>query len=81
MKGQNFSKNFKLISFHVTLLTTNVPLDFLINVFLKRIYDQNELQTNILNEQMRELLLTCITNVNFSHNSVIFTQISSVRMG
>ena len=47
IKGQNIPNNFKLISFDVTSLFTNVPLDFTIDVILKRIYDENEVNTNI----------------------------------
>ena len=36
-KRQNIPKNFKLISFDVTSLFTNVPSDFTIDVILKRI--------------------------------------------
>ena len=46
IKGQNIPNSFKLISFDVTLFT-NVPLDFTIDVILKRIYDGNEVKTNI----------------------------------
>ena len=47
MKGQIILNNFKLISFDVTSLFTNVPLDFTIDVILKGIYDENEVNTNI----------------------------------
>ena len=47
IKGQNIPNNFKLMSFDVTSLFTNVPLDFTIDVIIKRIYDENEVNTNI----------------------------------
>ena len=34
IKVQNIPNNFKLISFDVTSLVTNVPLDFMIMLFL-----------------------------------------------
>ena len=37
IKGQNIPNSFKLISFDVTSLFTNIPLDFTIDVILKRI--------------------------------------------
>ena len=37
--------DYKLISFDVTSLFTNVPLDYTINIILKRIYYQRELET------------------------------------
>ena len=53
IKGQNIPNNFKLISFDVTSLFTNVPLDFMIDVILKLIYDENEVNNNIPKQQMR----------------------------
>ena len=47
IKRRNISNNFKLISFDVTSFFTNVPLDVTIDVVLKRIYDENEVNTNI----------------------------------
>ena len=81
IKGQNIPNNFKLIYFDVTSLFTNVPLDFTIDVILKRIYDKNEVNTNIPNQQMRDLLLLCTKNVHFSYNGDIYTQVDSVAMG
>ena len=81
IKGQNVPNNFKLISFDVTSLFTNVPLDFTIDVILKRIYDENEVNTNIPKQQMRDLLLLCTKNVHFSYNGDISTQADGVAMG
>ena len=81
IKGQNIPNNFKLISFDVTSLFTNVPLDFTIDVILKRIYDENEVDTNIPKQQMRDLLLLCTKNVHFSYNGDISTQADCVAMG
>ena len=47
IKGQNILNNFKLISFDVTSLFTNVLLDFTIDVILKQIYNEKEVNTNI----------------------------------
>ena len=73
--------NFKLISYDVTSLFTSVPLDFRIDIILKRIYDENELNINIPKQQMRDLLLVCIKNVHFSYNRHIYTQADSVAIG
>ena len=71
IKGQDVPKN----------LFTNVPLDFTIDVILKRIYDENEVNTNIPKQQMRDLLLLCTKNVHFSYNEDIYTQTDGVAMG
>ena len=71
----------KLISFDVTSLFTNVPLDFTIDLILKRIYDRKEIKTSISREEMKELLLICTKNVHFTFNGTIYTQNDGVAMG
>ena len=78
IEGQNIPQNFKLISFDVTSLFTNVPLDF---TTLKRIYDENEVNTNIPKQQMRDLILLCTKKVHFSYNGDIYTQEDDVTIG
>ena len=81
IKRQNIPNNFKLISFDVTSLFTNVPLDFTIDLIHKRIYDENEVNTNIPKQQMRDLLFLCTKNVHFSYNGDNYTQVDGVAMG
>ena len=64
----------------VTSLFTNVPLDFTIDVVLKSIYDENEINTNIPKQQMRDLLLLSTKNVHFSYNGDIYTQADGIAM-
>ena len=47
IKGQDIQKNFEVISFDVTSLFLNVTLDLMIDVILKRIYEENEVNTKI----------------------------------
>ena len=47
LKWQNISNNFKSLYCDVTSLFTNVPSGFTIDVILKLIYDENEVNTNI----------------------------------
>ena len=53
MKTISIPSDHKLISFDVKSLFTNVPLDFTIDLILKRIYEDNEIQANIKNKKMR----------------------------
>ena len=62
----------KLISFDVKSLFTNVPLHFSIDLILKRIYEDNEIQTKIKKKEMKQLLLLCTKNVHFSYNGIIY---------
>ena len=80
IKGHNIPNNFKLISFDVTLLFTKVLLDFRIDVILRRTYNQNEVNTNIPKQQMKDLILLCTKNIPFSYNCDIYTQTDSVAM-
>ena len=81
IKGQNVENNFNLMSFNVTSIFTNVRLNFTIDVILKRIYDENKVNTNIPKQQMRDPLLLCAKNVRFSYNGDIYTQTDGVAMG
>ena len=47
MKTISIPSDHKLISFDVKLLFTNVTSDFTNYLILKRIYEDNEIQTNI----------------------------------
>ena len=58
--------DYKLISFDVTLLLTNIPLDYTISIILKRIYDHRELEIKISRREMKDLLLVYTKNVHFS---------------
>ena len=80
-KGQNIPNNFKLISFDAISLFTNVPLDFTIDAIHKRIYDENEVNTNIPKQQLRDLIFLCTKTVHFSYNGDIYTKVYGVAMG
>ena len=81
IKGQNIPNNFKLISFNVTSLFTNVKLDVTIDVILNQMYDRNEANPNILKQQIRDFLLVSTENVHFSYNEDIYTQADGVAIG
>ena len=52
IKRENIPTGYKMVSFDVKSLFTNVPLDRTINIILKRIYDDNELRIPILRNDM-----------------------------
>ena len=81
MKTISIPSDHKLISFDVKSLFTNVPLDFTIDVILKRIYEDNEIQTNIKKKEMKQLLLLYTRNVHFSYNGIIYQHCDKVAMG
>ena len=54
-----------MVSFDVVSLFTNDPLEETINIIIKRIYDKNEINTNIPKQDMKELLYLCTKNAHF----------------
>ena len=49
IKHQKVPDGHKIVSFDVVSLFTNVPLDTTIKIILKRIYNNNEINTSITN--------------------------------
>ena len=81
MKTISIPSDYKLISLDAKSLFRNVPLDFTVDVILKRIYEKNEIQTNIKKNEMKQLLFLCTENVHFSYNGIIYQQCDRVAMG
>ena len=50
-------------------------------MIIKRIYDKNEINTNILKQEMKELLYLCSKNAHFTLNSKTYLQVDGVAMG
>ena len=65
---------YKMVSFNVLSLFTNVPLDETINITTKNIYDKKEIHTDILKKEMRDLLFLYTKNAHF------YIQIDGVTM-
>ena len=80
MKAISIPSDHKFISFDVKSLFTNLALDFTIDLILKRIYEDKEIQTNTKKKEMKQLLLLCAKNVYFSYNSIIKQQCDKVAM-
>ena len=70
-----------LISFDVVSLFTNVPLDKTIDIVLRRIYDENAIQTNIKWSDLKHLLLLCTKIVHFTFDNETYIQTDGVAMG
>ena len=71
----------KVISFDVKALFTNVTLDCTIKLIIKRTYDNHNINTNISRKEMKDLLILCNKNVNFSLDGQIYIQCDGVAMG
>ena len=73
--------NYKLGSFDLSSLFINVPLDYTINVILRRVYTQREIETNITKKELKDLLILCMKNVQFSFNGKLYLQKDGIAMG
>ena len=72
---------YHLIPFDVISLFTNVPLDVTIDIVLKRIYDNREINTTINKTEMKELIKLCTKDVHFNFNGSTYVQKDRVAMG
>ena len=75
----NIPKDHSFICFAVKSVFTYVPLDFTINVILRRIYYENEVHTIIKRSEMKELLLLCTKNVHFTFNNDYISSAMKLR--
>ena len=72
---------YKMVSFDVVSLFTNVPLDETIDNIIKRIYDNKEINTDVPKKEMRDLLYLCTKNAHFSLNNKTYLQLDGIAMG
>ena len=57
------------------------PLYYTIDLTLKRIYDDKEIETKISRKDMKNLLLLCTKNVHCTFGNIIHQQKGGVPMG
>ena len=80
VKLDKIPSNYKIVSFDVKSLFSNVPLDQTISIILNRIYNNREINTDISRSEMKELLYLCTKNVHFSFHNNIYIQNDGVAM-
>ena len=81
LKVEKVPTGYKMVSFDVKSLFTNVPLERTIEILLKRVYDDNEIYTSITRKEMKDMLILCTKNVHFTFNGEVYVQIDGVAMG
>ena len=69
IQKQKVSDGYKMVSFDMASLFANVPSEETIEIILKRIYINKEITTNIPKQEMKELLIFCTKNVQFTFNN------------
>ena len=74
-------KDHDMVSFDVSNLFTNVPLDFTIDLVLKKVYNKKMVKTKLKKEELRELLKMCTKELHFTYNGKTYQQSDGVCMG
>ena len=80
-KNKHIKPDELIVSFDVTSLFTNVPLDYTIDLILKKIYRDNLITTKLKEAQLKELLVLCTKEIHFSYNEKLYKQVDGVAMG
>ena len=81
LKKERIPGKYKMISFDVKSLFTNVALDETISIIVRKIYDEGKIETDIPRNVMKELLLLCTKHVHLTFNGDIYIQLDGVAMG
>ena len=81
IKNEKVPQNCNMVSFDVKSLFTSVPLEYTIDIIIKRIFEDHEITTIFTKSEMKKLLTLCTKNVHFSFNNDIYIQIDGVAMG
>ena len=79
IKNANLSKKF-LVSYDVTSLFTNIPLQETIGIAINLIFNHN-LNLNITRKELKKLFLFATSQTHFIFNSKFYNQIDRVAMG
>ena len=78
---ERIPKRFKMISFNVKSLFTNVPYEETIDIILNKIYDEKKIEKNIPRNIMKDLLYLCTKHVHFTYGGKLYIQIDGVAIG
>ena len=81
IKNVKIPDGHQLISFNVKSLFTDVPLQKTIDIILKRIYKNKEINTFISKKDMKDIIILCTKSVHCSMNGDIYLQVDGNSMG
>ena len=77
----NIADDYEMVSFDLSNLFTNVPLDYTIKLILDKIYKKKLIKTKLRRNEMKMLLELCTKEMHFSFNGKIYKQLDGVCMG
>ena len=81
IKELRIENNQDMVSFDVSNLFTNVPLDFTIDLILKKVYEKKVIKTRLKRAELKELLEICTKEMHFTLDGKIYQQTDGVCMG
>ena len=81
IREKKIEDGYEMISFDVVSLFTSVPLDFTIDLILKKVYDERLITTKLEREELKKLLELCTKEMHFQFNGKLYIQIDGVAMG
>ena len=73
--------DFEMVSFDVSNLFTNVPLDLTIKLILDKVYKKKMVKTKLKREELKSLLELCTKEMHFSFDGKLYKQVDGVCMG
>ena len=79
IKNANLSKKF-VVSYDVTSLFTNIPLQETIDIAINLIFNHNP-NLNITRKELKKLFLFATSQTHFIFNSNFYNQVDGVAMG
>ena len=80
-KNLKIGEDHEMVSFDVSNLFTNVPLDFTIDLILKKVYGKRMVKTKLKKAELKELLEMCTKEMHFTFNGKVYQQTDGVCMG
>ena len=75
-----YDKGYKLVSFDVKSLFTNVPLDKTIKVMLDRVYNKKQITTTLKKTTLKKLIRDTCSKTTFLSGGTIYEQKDGVSM-
>ena len=81
IQKQKVPDRYEMVSFDEASLFTKAPLEESIENILKKIYVNKEITTDIPKQEMKELLILCTLNVDFTFNNETYIEVDGVAMG
>ena len=72
--------HWQMISFNVKSLFTNVSLNDTMDILLRNIYLDKEINTNLTKKELKEPILLCTKCVHFTYNNLMYKHVDSLVM-